>query len=65
MFVSFAIGDKLFDSSCVPEGMDNEQDDCGFIKAVETMKFVDRGGITISNLEQAKQAAKNFAEYVG
>jgi hypothetical protein len=48
----FGIGDKLFD----PEWGDDA--------ATDTMPFVERGSVTIETMDQAKQAAANFAEYV-
>lgn len=62
--VLFGIGDKLFDENWIPEGASNERDECGFLIAVNNVPFKDRGSIIIKNMEQAKQAAMNFAEYI-
>lgn len=51
----FGIGDKLFDIHWT--GGHNETE-------LEKMPYVQRGETVIENLEQAKQAAINFAEHV-
>ena len=51
----FTEGDKLFD----------EKWDGGLEEAeLEKMPFRKRGAVVIATMEQAKQAAKNFARYV-
>ncbi len=53
----FGIGDKLFDANWKPsEGATEEE--------IDKISFIKRGEKTIKNIEQAKQAATNFAEYV-
>jgi hypothetical protein len=48
--VGFGIGDKLFTE--------------GFPDPDGTIPFIERGTVTITALEEARQAAANFAEYV-
>jgi len=61
---NFGIGDKLFDENWYPEGGTGERDDCGFLIECEKIPFIKRGTITIRDMEQAKQAAVNFADYI-
>ncbi len=49
--VGFGIGDKLFDKN--------------WKKATGDTPFIKHGGVTIKTLKQAKQAAINFAQYIG
>ncbi len=49
--VGFGIGDKLFDEN--------------YKKATDDTPFIKYGGITIKTMKQAKQAATNFAQYIG
>lgn len=51
----FKIGDKLFD----PDWKGNHTDE-----ELDKMSFTDRGPKTIETMEEAKQAAINFARYV-
>ena len=53
----FNIGDKLFDAEWDDDGKLSEEE-------VEKLKFKARGSKTIANMEDAKQAASNYAEYV-
>lgn len=53
---SFGIGDMLFDENWTGK---NSRDE------VEKMKFTDRGDTIISDMSMARQAAINFAKYVG
>ncbi len=48
--VAFGIGNKLFEEYWRP--------------ATEHTPFVEHGGVTIESVEQARQAAVNFAEYI-
>lgn len=56
----FGIGDKLFDKNWTPDGSKPSFDN----KATDNLKFTERGSITIKTLDQAKQAAINFSDYV-
>ena len=56
----FGINDKLFDENWTPDGSKPSLDN----PSTENLKFTERGGITIKNLEQAKKAAENFSKYV-
>lgn len=56
----FGIGDKLFDKNWTPDGSKPIIDN----PSTNKLKFTDRGSIVIKNLEQAKQAAINFKNYM-
>jgi hypothetical protein len=60
----FTYNNMLFDENWVPENGTGERGDCGFLVECEKIPFILRGSKKIKNLEQAKQAAINFAEYV-
>ena len=62
----FTYNDMLFDENWYPENVSNgdKRDECGFLTACENIPFRLRGSIKITNLDQAKQAAINFAEYI-
>ena len=62
--LGFEIGDKLFDENWVGDGMSDERDEFGFLISMDNVKFIERGGIVIQSLNQAKQAAINFSDYV-
>lgn len=51
----FGVNDKLFDKEWIPEGKKVCDD---------RIKFTERGSKTITNLEEAKQSAINFADYI-
>ncbi len=51
----FQLGNMLFTQDF---GKDMEEED------LEKMKFIDRGSVKIKTMDQAKEAASNFAEYV-
>lgn len=53
----FKIGDKLFEPEWDDNGKIEEKD-------LEKMKYIERGGVTIKTMEQAKKSASNFAKYV-
>ena len=52
-YCAFGIGDKLFDPNYAPKGVD-----------MDKLPFVKHGKVTIANLQQAKLAAKRFADYI-
>lgn len=53
---TFKIGDKLFESTWMPES--------GYESTRATTPFIKHGYKTIEHLDEAKQAALNFAKYV-
>jgi len=55
--VSFGLGDKLFDADWKPRKSITEEE-------MDKIRFVDRGGRTITTLTQAKRAALAFADHV-
>lgn len=52
----FKVGDMLFDQEWTGDDLTEEE--------LDKVKFVERGSVKIKTLEQARQAAINFAEYV-
>ncbi|KKN78335.1 hypothetical protein LCGC14_0351940 [marine sediment metagenome] len=60
----FGYNDMLFEENWYPEGGTGERDKCGFLIECEKVPFRLRGSIKITGLNQAKQAAINFAEYI-
>jgi hypothetical protein len=52
----FKIGDKLFDPEFGVDDMDEDE--------LDKLPFKERGSITIKTMEQCKESAKNFADYV-
>lgn len=53
----FKIGDMLFDQKWNDDGNLSEEE-------LEKIPFKKRGGVKIKTMDQAKQSASNFAEYV-
>lgn len=54
--VTFKLGDKLFESGWIPES--------GYESTRATTPFIKHGYKTIETLDEAKQAALNFAKYI-